>query len=188
MRYGLNASYSITHSLIRRITQIPSLIHWFSSSSSSQVLLNFVIKNVAGVLLSLFQRQVAYVVAHPLDCKHAIKIRWECSIIENGTYLARQHYFHFTYTSFLYITVYKHPSLSLEASTKTASTLYCMLPYYNLILLADLLTYTYINPHFSSTSSHSSDHLLGRIARFMRVGSCRNCECTATGNSQILNQ
>ena len=39
-----------------------------------QALLNFVIKNVAGILLVLFQRQAASVAGNP-QCKHALKIR-----------------------------------------------------------------------------------------------------------------
>jgi hypothetical protein len=39
-----------------------------------QVLLNFVIKNLAGVILYFFQKQVMKVAANP-DCAHGVRIR-----------------------------------------------------------------------------------------------------------------
>jgi hypothetical protein len=44
-------------------------------------LVNFVMKNVAGVLLHMFQRQAAAVAKDP-ECKHAVKIRQNRSFYE----------------------------------------------------------------------------------------------------------
>ena len=56
-----------------------------------QTLLNFVIKNVAGILLVLFQRQAASVASNP-QCKHAMKIRQDRAFYESWLLPKIRHY------------------------------------------------------------------------------------------------